>query len=67
MLTQLLHHGSVSYQGGFWNLVTGQLVPMPIREPVQNDAPQRRLNNQTLAAPHGIRTHRQRSGQGLRA
>src|SRR5271157_1197455 len=31
MLTQLLRHGSISYQGGFCNLATGQLVPMPIR------------------------------------
>jgi len=31
MLTQLLRHGSVSYHGGFCNLVTGQLVPLPIR------------------------------------
>ena len=30
MLTQLLRHGSLSYQGGFCNLATGQLVPMPI-------------------------------------
>ena len=32
MLTQLLRHGSVSYQGGFCNLATGQLVPLRIRE-----------------------------------
>ena len=31
MLTQLLRHGSVSYQGGFCNLLTGQLVPLGIR------------------------------------
>ena len=31
MLTQLLRHGSVSYQGGFFNLVTGQLVTLPIK------------------------------------
>ena len=31
MLTQLLRRGSVSYQGGFCNLATGQVVPMPIR------------------------------------
>lgn len=30
MLTQLLRHGSVSYHGGFCNLATGQVVPMPI-------------------------------------
>ena len=30
MLTQLLRHGSLSYQGGFCNLETGQLVPIPI-------------------------------------
>ena len=31
MLTQLLRRGSLSYQGGFCNLATGQLVPLPIR------------------------------------
>jgi len=31
MLTQLLRHGSVSYQGGFCNLATGQVAPLPIR------------------------------------
>jgi PRTRC genetic system ThiF family protein len=31
VLTQLLRHGSVSYQGGFYNLSTGQLVPLGIR------------------------------------
>ena len=30
MLTQLLRHGSVSYQGGFCNLATGHLAPLPI-------------------------------------
>jgi len=31
MLTQFLRHGSLSYQGGFCNLATGQLVPLAIR------------------------------------
>jgi len=31
MLTQLLRHGSLSYQGGFCNLASGQVVPLPIR------------------------------------
>jgi PRTRC genetic system ThiF family protein len=31
MLTQLLRHGYLLYQGGFCNLHSGQLVPMPIR------------------------------------
>ncbi len=31
MLTQLLRHGSVSYQGGFCNLASGRLAPLPIR------------------------------------
>jgi PRTRC genetic system ThiF family protein len=30
MLTQLLRHGSLSYQGAFCNLATGQLVPLRI-------------------------------------
>ena len=33
MLSQLLRHGSLSYQGGFCNLETGQLVPIPIHAP----------------------------------
>ena len=36
MLTQLLRHGAVSYQGGFCNLVTGQLVPLAVGRPQQN-------------------------------
>ena len=31
MMTQLLRHGSISYQAGFCNLATGQLAPLPIR------------------------------------
>lgn len=31
MLTQLLRHGSLLYQGGFYNLATGRLVPLPVR------------------------------------
>ena len=31
MLTQLLRHGAVSYQGGFCNLATGRVVPLVIR------------------------------------
>jgi len=31
ILTQLLRHGALSYHGGFCNLVTGQVVPLPIR------------------------------------
>ena len=31
MLTQLVRHGSLRYHGGFCNLATGQLVPLPIR------------------------------------
>ena len=31
MLTQLLRRGCLSYQGGFCNLATGQLVPFQIR------------------------------------
>src|SRR5271157_5123023 len=42
MLTQLLRHGSVSYHGGFCNLVTGQLVPLGIRSVAATIAPSRR-------------------------
>ena len=31
LLAQLLRHGFVSYRGGFCNLATGQLAPLPIR------------------------------------
>ena len=31
MLTQLLRRGSLTFQGGFCNLATGQLTPVPIR------------------------------------
>jgi PRTRC genetic system ThiF family protein len=40
MLTQLLRQGSVSYQGGFCNLATGQLVPLANRAADANSAPQ---------------------------
>ena len=30
MLTQLLRRGSLAYQGGFCNLATGQVVPLPV-------------------------------------
>lgn len=30
MLTQLLRHGSLRYRGGFCNLATGRVVPLPI-------------------------------------
>ena len=28
LITQLLRRGSLTYQGGFYNLATGQLVPL---------------------------------------
>ena len=31
MLTQLLRRGSLSYQGGFCNLASGCLLPLPVR------------------------------------
>ena len=31
MLTQLLRRGSLTFQGGFCNLTTGQLAPLPIQ------------------------------------
>lgn len=31
MLTQLLRHSSLTYMGGFVNLISGQTVPVPIR------------------------------------
>ena len=34
MLTQLLRHGSLSYQGGFCNIASGHVVPLPIRASV---------------------------------
>src|SRR5208337_2236257 len=41
MLTQLLRHGFVSYQGGFHNLSTGQLVPLGIRAVTTTVQPRR--------------------------
>jgi PRTRC genetic system ThiF family protein len=49
MLTQLLRHGSLSYQGGFCNLATGQLAPLPIGTP--SDSRQRPRLRQSSAAP----------------
>jgi PRTRC genetic system ThiF family protein len=42
MLTQLLRHGSVSYQGGFCNLAIGQVVPLGIRSVAVTIPPSRR-------------------------
>jgi hypothetical protein len=42
MLTQLLRDGSVSYQGGFCNLATGQLAPLPVRAAEPTIPPSRR-------------------------
>ena len=42
MLTQLLRHGSISYQGGFCNLAAGHLVPLRVRVAEPNSEPQRR-------------------------
>ncbi len=41
MLTQLLRHGALSYQGGFCNLATGQLVSLPIRHKENRSGPTR--------------------------
>ena len=41
MLTRLLRHGGVSYQGGFCNLATGQVVPIPIRKFMPQPSPNR--------------------------
>ena len=46
MLTQLLRHGSLSYQGGFCNLATGRLVPSPIRSVGTDYSPKGRGKNQ---------------------
>jgi hypothetical protein len=42
MMTQLLRRGSVSYQGGFCNLATGQLIPLPISSAVSKSSAPRR-------------------------
>jgi PRTRC genetic system ThiF family protein len=49
MLTQLLRHGSLSYQGGFCNLATGHLVPLPIRVVEPISAPQQRRRTRSSA------------------
>lgn len=51
MLTQLLRHGSVSYQGGFCNLTNGQLVPLPIRAASPEVKLRRDLKDGTAAQP----------------
>jgi PRTRC genetic system ThiF family protein len=50
MLTQLLRHGSLSYQGGFCNLTTGHVVPVPIHAAVQKDGPRRHRRSPTEGA-----------------
>ena len=47
VLTQLLRHGSASYHGGFCNLTTGHVVPVPIHAAVQKDGPQRHRRRPT--------------------
>jgi PRTRC genetic system ThiF family protein len=54
MLTQLLRHGSLSYQGAFCNLTTGRLVPLPIRAVGWNSAPRRDYRTTTLPETTGI-------------
>src|SRR5271166_4897795 len=39
MLTQLLRHGALSYQGGFCNLASGAVVPLTTREHTRNRKP----------------------------
>ena len=58
MFTQLLRRGSVSYQGGFCNLATGQLVPLPISlfGAVREKFYRRRRLVRTLAVTARIRT-----------
>ena len=36
LVTRLLRHSTISHQGGFCNLATGQLMPLPIREFTRN-------------------------------
>ena len=48
MLNQLLRHGSLSYQGGFCNLATGQLVPIPISAASPNCPQKQRSGNKVL-------------------
>ncbi|HZR28179.1 MAG TPA: PRTRC system ThiF family protein [Terriglobales bacterium] len=38
MLTQLLRHGALLYQGGFCNLVSGRVVPLPLRQVSSDDS-----------------------------
>ena len=51
MLTQLLRHGSLSYQGGFVNLETGWVMPLPIRAPERTSKPSRRGRKPQLNQP----------------
>jgi len=54
MLSQLLRHGFLSYQGAFCNLTTGRLVPLPIRAVGWNSAPRRDYRTTTLPETTGI-------------
>ena len=51
MLTQLLRHGSLSYQGGFVNLETGWVMPLPIRAPERTNKPSRHGRKPQLNQP----------------
>jgi hypothetical protein len=53
MLTQLLRHSSVSYQGGFCNLTTGQVAPLPIHAASPEVKLRRNLKDGTEARPAG--------------
>ena len=41
MLSQLSRRGSLSYQGGFYNLASGQLVPLPTRSVISSGSTRR--------------------------
>jgi hypothetical protein len=64
MLTQLLRHGSVSYQGGFCNLTTGRLVPLPIPAARSNSAPRGDYRTKILAQMVA-RKQQKRAAQGM--
>jgi PRTRC genetic system ThiF family protein len=53
MLTQLMRHRSLCYQGGFCNLTTGRLIPLPIRAAGWNSAPRPVYRTLTLPGMTG--------------
>lgn len=62
MLTQLLRRDFLAYQGGFCNLATGKLVPLPIRSQVFSSLAPRSLRVGRLGKQRRCKSHSQSLG-----